>query len=150
MNRFFLSFLLIFSFAVLRSQSIGDSLHVVHYTIEIDEINTTDKSISGNSSAFITPVSASVSGIALQLIDLSVDSVFIDGNNTSFTHSDGVIQIPLSPDLGVGDTLEARVYYHGQPFHEGWGGFHFAGDYAFNLGVGFQSIPHNLGKSWFA
>ncbi|NOY49507.1 MAG: M1 family metallopeptidase, partial [Chlorobi bacterium] len=29
-------------------------------------------------------------------------------------------------------------------------GFHFAGDYAFNLGVGFQSIPHNLGKSWFA
>ncbi len=150
MKRFFLSFLLMFSLAALRPQSIGDSLHVVHYIIEIDDINTTDKSISGNSRAFITPVSASVSGIALQLIDLSVDSVFIDGNNTSFTHGEGVIQIQLSQNLGVGDTLETRVYYHGQPFHEGWGGFHFSGEYAFNLGVGFQSIPHNLGKSWFA
>jgi aminopeptidase N len=150
MNRFLFSFLLLFSFAVLRSQSIGDSLHVVHYIIEIDNINTSDKSISGNSRAMLTPVSGSVSGIALQLIQLTVDSVFIDGSNTNFTHNDGVIQIPLSQNINVGDTLEARVYYHGQPFHEGWGGFHFAGEYAFNLGVGFQSIPHNLGKSWFA
>jgi hypothetical protein len=41
------------------------------------------------------------------------------------------------------------VDYNGVPFHESWGGFHFSGEYAFNLGVGISTIPHNLGKSWF-
>ena len=133
---------------ISHSQNIGDSLHVVHYIINIDEINTTNKTIKANSSAFVTVVDADVQAIALELINLTVDSVWVDGKSAIFSHSDGVITINHA--LQVGDTAEARVFYHGQPFSENWGGFHFAGDYAFNLGVGFVSIPHNLGKAWFA
>ncbi|PLX13590.1 MAG: hypothetical protein C0598_03255, partial [Marinilabiliales bacterium] len=89
-------------------------------------------------------------GIALELINLTTDSVFVNGVSHIFSHNDGIIQIPLTSQISENDTLEVRVFYHGQPFHESWGGFHFSGDYAFNLGVGFESIPHNLGKSWFA
>jgi len=150
MKRIIFILIVFCSYSTLYSQNIGDSLHAVHYIINIDNINTENNTISGNSSAFITPVQNSVNGIALQLINLSVDSVFVEGTNSSFTHNEGVITIPLLSELTLNDTVEVKVYYHGQPFHESWGGFHFANDYAFNLGVGFESIPHNLGKSWFA
>ncbi|MBK9357404.1 MAG: hypothetical protein IPN08_08485 [Bacteroidales bacterium] len=66
-----------------------------------------------------------------------------------FTHTGDQLRIDLGQNTNPGDTLLVWVYYHGQPFHESLGGFHFAGTYAFNLGVGFESIPHNLGKTWF-
>ncbi len=143
-----ITLIFIASVLVLKSQSIGDSLHAVHYEIHLDEINTQDKTISGFTTVKLTPLS-DVMGISLELINLNVDSVFIDGEATSFTHDDGIVQMNLIETFSVGDTIEAKVYYQGQPFHEGWGGFHFAGEYAFNLGVGFVSIPHNLGKAWF-
>ncbi|MDZ7776575.1 MAG: hypothetical protein U5L09_13675 [Bacteroidales bacterium] len=33
-----------------------------------------------------------------------------------------------------GEAVTLDIYYHGAPFSEAWGGFHFAGNYAFNLG----------------
>ena len=142
-------FLFVISVLTLKSQSIGDSLHAVHYEINLSEINTVDKTISAFTSVLLTPLEDDISGISLQLIELSVDSVFIEGVLSSYTYSDGIVQMPLAETISIGDTIEVVVYYHGQPFNEAWGGFHFSGDYAFNLGVGFQSIPHNLGKSWF-
>jgi aminopeptidase N len=72
-----------------------------------------------------------------------------DVQNTGFSHLGQIISIPLDNVLNTGDNAIVRVYYHGVPFHESWGGFHYSGEYAFNLGVGFESIPHNLGKTWF-
>ena len=145
-NIFTLLFLI--SVLVLKSQSIGDIQHAVHYDIHLDEINTQEKTIAGFTSVKITPLS-DVMGISLELINLNVDSVFIDGETNSFTHNNGIVLMGLGESISIGDTVSVSVYYHGQPFHEGWGGFHFSGENAFNLGVGFVSIPHNLGKAWF-
>ena len=149
MSKTILFLSILFVVISLKAQNIGDSLHAVQYNIHLNEINLQDKTIEGFTTVTIVPMSDEVSGLSLQLIQLEVDSVFINGENNSFTHEDGVITIPLTESISPGDTIEATVYYHGQPFHENWGGFHFAGDYAFNLGVGFVSIPHNLGKAWF-
>ncbi len=35
--------------------AIGDSIHAIHYTINIDEINTSDKTINGWAEVIITP-----------------------------------------------------------------------------------------------
>jgi len=140
---------ILFGTLSLNAQNIGDSLHAVHYNIHLNEINLQDKTIEGFTTVTIVPLSDNISGLSLQLIQLDVDSVFINGEINSFTHEDGVIIMSLTENISTGDTLEVSIYYHGQPFHESWGGFHFAGDYAFNLGVGFVSIPHNLGKAWF-
>lgn len=153
MKRVFLTvfFLLILQIAGLRAQDngIGDTIHVLHYNIHLDEINTEDHTITAYTEARLVPLIEYLAYIPLELKDLTVDSVFIDGTQWNFTHTGDVIRIPLTTRATRADTMLVGVYYHGQPFHEDWGGFHFSGDYAFNLGVGFVSIPHNLGKTWF-
>lgn len=88
--------------------------------------------------------------IKLELKDLTVDDVTVNGQPFSFSHDGELITISLSGTINTGDQVLVDVAYHGEPFHEGWGGFHWSvGDYCFNLGVGFISVPHNLGKTWF-
>lgn len=129
--------------------NISDTVDVTHYEIHLTEVDTDSETISGFATLQITPADGSLNGAALELMDLSVDSVFVSAQPVVFTHDDPLLTIPFEEGLDAGDTTSVTVYYHGSPFSENWGGFHFAGDYAFNLGVGFESIPHNLGKSWF-
>ncbi len=130
--------------------SIGDSLHAIHYTLYINEINTDDQTIDAEASITLKPKINDLDKICLQLLDLTTTSVILDGTvTTNYTHENGVIHIPLDEPADTNDILEIHIAYHGEPFHESWGGFHFSGDYAFNLGVGISNIPHNLGKAWF-
>ena len=133
-----------------KSSVIGDTIDAVHYDIYLENIDTEAETIQAYTKVQFTPKVDNLNSVPLELLDLTVDAVFIDGVEiTTFTHVDGIIHIPLSNPVNTNDTLIAEVHYHGQPFHEEWGGFHFSGNYAFNLGVGFESDPHNLGKSWF-
>ncbi len=146
--RLFIMFLLLFYMGTANAQNndIGDTIHAIHYNIHLNHINTAENTIAAYTEIKLVPLIEDLAYIPLELKDLTVDSVFIDGTEWNFTYTDGVIRLPLTTRA---DTMLVGVYYHGQPFHEDWGGFHFSGDYAFNLGVGFVSIPHNLGKTWF-
>jgi aminopeptidase N len=127
-----------------------DSLDAVHYEIRIDNIDFGAKSISASSTVWLTPVNGQVPVINLDLINLEVTAAWYDGVQLSdFTQTDSLVTIIPSSPLLPGDTVPVRIDYNGIPFHESWGGFHFSGDYAFNLGVGLSTIPHNLGKSWY-
>ena len=139
-------------FSTLYAQvnnGIGDTLHAVHYNIHTTEINTGTQTIRGFTEIFLVPKVDSLATIPLDFMYLTADSVFVNGVSKSFTFQNNILRIFPGTVFTPQDTIKATVYYHGQPFHESWGGFHFSGDYAFNLGVGFQSIPHNLGKAWF-
>jgi len=153
MNKIFslLIIVLICQFQVAQSSNIGigDTIHAIHYSINLEEINTIDQTISGFTEIEIMPLMSGIEYIPLELLDLTTDSVTVDGNTALFNHNDERLTIFLDAPITFDDTLLVKVYYHGQPFHESWGGFHFSGDYVFNLGVGFESIPHNLGKTWF-
>ena len=130
----------------------SDSLNAVHYDIHLTDINLTNKTIKGYSEAKLVSKINSLSFVKLELASLTVDSVFIGNIKTrEFTYASNRIVIQLSKPLNKGESILSRIYYHGHPFVDAsrWGGFHFQGDYALNLGVGFQSIPHNLGKAWF-
>lgn len=130
----------------------SDTLHAVHYGIYLTDINVTQKTIKGYTIARLTPKLDNLAEIKLELATLTVDSIFV-GNikNTNWTYTGNRIVISLVSTISIGDTIETTVYYHGGTFVDpsGWGGFHFAGEFAFNLGVGFDAIPHNLGKAWF-
>ena len=142
-------FILLISPFALRA-SIGDSTHAEKYTISLHEINTVDKTIDATTIVQIKPLVDGINEIRLQLKDLYITSVKIDNIAvTNFTHSNGILNIPLATPASTTDVVLVEVDYNGQPYHESWGGFHFAGSYAFNLGVGITEIPHNLGKSWF-
>lgn len=130
----------------------SDTLEAAHYSIHLTDINLTDKTIKGYTEAKLVSKINSLSVIKLELASLIVDSVFLGSiKTTAFSHADQILTISLFTLLNTGDTVTTTIYYHGQPFVDpsGWGGFHFSGDYALNLGVGFDAIPHNLGKAWF-
>jgi aminopeptidase N len=128
----------------------GDTIHAIHYVIDLQEVNMANQTIDANSTITLTPLVDNLTVLQLQLMDLTVDSIYVDQQIVSgFTHDNEILHIPLATPVSVGDTLIVQVFYHGEPFHEDWGGFHYSGDYAFNLGVGISWIPHNLGKTWF-
>ncbi len=130
----------------------SDTIEAVHYGIHLTDINLTNKTIEGYTEIKLVIKTSKLSTVKLELASLTVDSVFITTTKiNNFHHAGNLIEIPLNSALQKGDTLNALIYYHGHPFVDpsGWGGFHFSGDYALNLGVGFGAIPHNLGKAWF-
>ncbi len=130
----------------------SDTLGAVHYGIHLTDINLTNKTIKGYTEVKLVSKIDSLSSVKLELASLTVDSVFVENIKTNaFIHAGNEINITLSGVENTGDTIQTTIYYHGQPFVDpsGWGGFHFSGDYALNLGVGFNAIPHNLGKAWF-
>ncbi len=129
---------------------LSDTLDALSYTIHIDSLDFTNQKIYAHTQVVLTPKINNLSTIKLELMNLTVDSVFVEGSEiTNFTHTGYILAIPLTSPVNIGDNVSVIVWYHGVPFHESWGGFHWAGQYAFNLGVGFVSIPHNLGKAWF-
>ena len=148
----FTFFSLLFAIAVqsqYTNEFIGDTINAVSYSIHLNDINVTNKTIKGFAEIQITPKVEQITYIPLELQQLTVDSVFVNGEIETFSHKELRLEINVTNLISFGDTVTATVYYHGTPFHESWGGFHYSGDYAFNLGVGFESIPHNLGKTWF-
>ncbi len=130
----------------------SDTLGAVHYSIYLTDINLTSKIIQGYTEVKLVSKINALSSVKLELAGLTVDSVFLENIKTNaFSRSGNQIRIELPNPANAGDTIVTLIYYHGQPFVDpsGWGGFHFSGDYALNLGVGFDAIPHNLGKAWF-
>ena len=130
--------------------ALSDTIDVVHYGIHLDVTDFTNRTLKGITEIDFTTAMPLINQLGLNLRKLTVDSVkTADGAHLSFSHSGDYLQIILPQTLASGDTSQVWVYYQGAPFSESWGGFHFSGNYAFNLGVGFQSVPHNLGKAWF-
>lgn len=128
----------------------GDTIHAIHYVIDLQEIDTDTKTITASTTVMLTPLVDNLDEIPLDLMEpLVVDAVFVDGVEVQAVFQNNVVCIPTLTTVSVGDTFEVQVQYHGEPFHESWGGFHYSGSYAFNLGVGISWIPHNLGKTWF-
>jgi len=129
---------------------LSDTLDALSYEIHLNEINTTAKTIDATTIVHLISKIDNLDHVTLELLDLTVDEVFVDNIQVSgFVHNSPWLYIPLPANINTGDEVEVKVSYHGMPFHESWGGFHFSGTYAFNLGVGFVSDPHNLGKAWF-
>ena len=133
-----------------EKSAISDTLDALHYYINLTVTDFTGKEISGYTEIEMTTKVDNTNEVKLELMDLTVDSIFIDNvENTIYSHTDNILTIPLTASINPGDIVMVRVHYHGVPFHESWGGFHWAGQYAYNLGVGISFIPHNLGKTWF-
>lgn len=130
----------------------SDSIGAIHYGIHLTDINLTNKTIQGYTEVKLVCKKDHLAYLRLEMASLTIDSVYISSFRTNnFRYNENKISIKLKKTLQTGDTIRAKVYYHGHPFVDpsGWGGFHFSGDYALNLGVGFDAIPHNLGKAWF-
>ncbi len=129
----------------------SDSLDVLHYTINLN-IDFGIQEISGYTNLQITPKVNNLNIISLDLLSLIIDSIMINGTpTTNFTYNDTLLNITPASTFSISDTFHVTVFYHGHPQVDpsGFGGFAFTGTYAYQIGVAFESKPHNYGRVWY-
>jgi len=132
-----------------QKSELSDTLDAIQYTIFIEGLDFAEKTIDACTEVILASKIDNLDFVKLELKDLEIESVLVDGQFASFSYDGEIITISLANPINTGDEVTVEVDYSGEPFHEDWGGFHWSGEYCFNLGVGFVSIPHNLGKTWF-
>ena len=137
-----------FSFSA-KSNEVGKNIDVTHYEIHLNEINIAEKTLDASATISLTALN-SIDVIKLELRSLTVTSVTSEEINVKdFSQKDDILSINLASTLSKDSEISITINYEGKTFNESWGGVHWSADYVYNLGVGFDSKPHNLGKTWF-
>lgn len=128
-----------------------DSIHVAHYSICIDTLNFSTKSIKAHTKLTVVAKLNTVATISISLLQLVVDSIIENQQQLAYSYNDTTLSITPTKVLNQNDSITLSVYYHGKPKQDitGWGGFYFKDGYAFNMGIGFGANPHTIGKMWF-
>lgn len=131
--------------------TVSDSLNVAHYAIYIDTIAFTAQTIRAHTTLKVVAKQNNITSIPLSLLVMTIDSVLLNNTPAVYTYNDTTLLVNLVQPLNTSDSANIHVYYHGHPQKDasGWGGFYFSSAAAFNMGVGFDAIPHNLGKVWY-
>ena len=144
-------FTLLASFGGINAQTPGENIDVTQYEIRLSNFNFTDHTLQGEALVTLN-ATANTNIIVLELKTLTVSDVLCEtpgfGVN-GFNQNGDLLTITLSEMLSAGQAISLDILYGGNTFNESWGGVHWWGNYVYNLGVGFESIPHNLGKTWF-
>lgn len=122
---------------------------ILHQRITLDL--TLGNNILGACEITATPRTDGLSELPLQLLALTVDSVVLGDASIPFTHIGIDLTINLPAGYSTTDTITLTVHYRGDPALDpsGFGGFYTTGQYSYNLGVAFQSVPHSYGRAWF-
>ncbi|MCX8080418.1 MAG: M1 family aminopeptidase [Bacteroidia bacterium] len=132
----------------------SDTIDIFHTKITLELGTVSSPTIAGHAMIKFAPKMKNINYIRLDLLKLTIDSVKINNVNAPYTYNDTVLRISFPPK-NMNDTTYALIYYKGQPKTDPstWGGFYFDNtgnaQYAYNMGVGFQSKPHNFGRVWF-
>ena len=137
-----------FSFSA-KSNEVGKNIDVTHYEIHLNEFNLDEKTLDASATISLTALN-SIDVIKLELRSLTVTSVTSEEINVKdFSQKDDILSINLASTLSKDSEISITINYEGKTFNESWGGVHWSNNYVYNLGVGFDSQPHNLGKTWF-
>jgi len=132
----------------------SDTIDIFRTSIYLELGSSSSPTISGYTTLKFAPKMNNINYIRLDLLKMIVDSVHINNSPAVYTYNDTVLRITFPPK-NINDTTYCTVFYHGQPQKDPstWGGFYFDNtgnaEYAYNMGVGFQSKPHNFGRAWF-
>lgn len=144
-----LSIILIFTTLFAYAQTPGENINVTHYEIHLNNFDFTNHTLQAQTVVTLTALNA-VNSFDLELKSLNVTSVTSnDANVSSFAQSGDILSINLASALAANASASFTITYGGNTFNEDWGGVMWSGNYVCNMGVGFESIPHNLGKCWF-
>ena len=149
MKRLFLFLTLMIS-GVLFAQTPGENIDVKHYEINLWGFDFSNHTLQGET--FIDfQTTAPVSTVVLEIKRLTVTDVASDYYNVeSFSQEGDRLIVNFDETIDANENVTLDVRYGGNTFSETWGGVEWWGsDYVYNLGVGFDSQPHNLGKTWF-
>lgn len=130
----------------------SDTFDILSYHIELDVTQDEIQWVKGHTTLSLVVLQTSADGLWLDLKDLAVDSVHIDGAVAPFDHTEDVLRVhsPAGGGWSAGNAHEVEVWYGGHPYRDPvWGGVYFEAGYVYNLGIGLSTIPPNFGKVWY-
>jgi Peptidase family M1 domain/Peptidase M1 N-terminal domain len=130
----------------------SDSVDILHTQIALQVTDFANQRISGSATLQVQAKLPNVQHLAFDLLQLTVDSVTAPaGQIASWSYNQQQIRVLLNGALSTTQSLQITIHYRGKPQLDasGWGGFYWSGQYAYNLGVGFDADPHNYGRVWF-
>ncbi|MBE0639308.1 MAG: T9SS type A sorting domain-containing protein [Bacteroidales bacterium] len=91
-----------------------DDYNVTFYFLDINVENNTTF-VSGNATTIADVKRLSLEEFKFELLaQLTIDSVIVNGVNSSFTRLDDEVTVALQNNLTLGETLSFTVYYNGQ------------------------------------
>ncbi len=123
---------------------------ILHYDIHLDVTDYGGQQIAGFTTIQFKALQADAGTITFDLLDLTVDSVIGPDGPMAHFYDGEFLEVTLDPPLAVNEELEVTVHYRGNPVRDTqWGGFYFANNYIYNLGIGISTIPPNFGKVWY-
>ena len=132
-----------------KNNEVGETIDVTHYEINLNTIDFTNKTIEAVTTLTLI-TKAEINTLELELKAMEVSSVVCDSHEaSSFSQDEDILSITFSSSIAADTELSITISYGGNTFNENWGGIHWSNEYVYNLGVGFDSQPHNLGKTWF-
>lgn len=136
---------------LLKSRERSDSVDILDYTINLEIIDFANQRIDGNCQIQFIPIEADVQEVALDLLQLELSAVQLNGEHVAYTYDGNFIVIPLPEDLDTENPSEINIEYGGTPTvaTSGFGGLDFDNGIAYNLGIGLGENPYNFGRSWF-
>ena len=142
--------MLLLPFWALQAQTPGEHINVNHYEIHVGNFDFANRTLQGETFVEFTATDR-VPAVVLELKYLTVTEVDCDFVGVeSFSQEGDFLTITFAEPIEATESATLDITYGGNTFSETWGGVEWWGsDYVYNLGVGFESQPHNLGKAWF-
>ena len=152
----FILIMLLLPFMALKAQTPVDNIDVNHYEIHLWDFDFANRTLQGETFIDFT-ATVNTSTIVLELKRLTVTDVACDYFDVeNFSQEGDFLTITFDEPMAANESAVLDVRYGGSTFSETWGGVEWwrpnansDPDRVYSLGVGFDSQPHNLGKTWF-
>ncbi|MDZ7372393.1 MAG: M1 family aminopeptidase [candidate division KSB1 bacterium] len=93
---------------------------------------------------------AGTPSLRLDLVALRADSALVDDVQVGIRQGSRQLEIALPRAASAGDTVRVRIFYHGRPTNDGFGGFFFSPKAVFTVGEGIYSYPPSMTHTWVA
>lgn len=136
---------------LVQSQTRSDSLDLLNYTIDLEVVDFNNRRIEGACTIDFVFLEENAEQMILDLLQLTIDSLHLNGTSANYSYDGDLITIDLPDDLDTETMHQVTVFYRGTPTvaASNFGGLAFDGDIAYNLGIGLGENPYNFGRSWF-
>jgi len=128
-------------------QEDDNPIDVLHYDVDLS-IDPEARAIHGMAELCLRVLNTNESSFYLNLINLTVDSVFIDNHPSEIDRENDRLFFPITDSYRHADSLTLTVYYHGHPGNDGFGGFFFTDKVIYTVGEGLNTYPPSMLRYW--
>ena len=92
-----------------------DNYNVLYYHIDID-LDFENEYIEASNIMQFEIMENGTSNIDIHFTDdLDIDEIIMNSNQLSYTHQDGIINLDLNGIYNIGDFVEVKIFYYGNP-----------------------------------